>query len=408
MKNYRALDLPAPERRTIENPTVPVSAANFMEFFGLTASNLPTPTLDNALRVPAVAAAVSFLSTSMANLPIHVRRETGERTGGALQRLLNEAPNPEWTSFGWRKYMWTQVFTGGRGVSWIERDGARIVAIWPMDPRKTQVKRQGGRKVYIFDGNKTYPAADVIDVPFLLKPDQLGAYGPVALGAKAITLALALGDYAAQFFANGGVPPLALYAPAASPGAMRRGADDVMEAVKSANAEGRPVLYMPTGTELKPIGFEPDKGQLTEARRLQVEEIARVYNLPPIFLQDLSRATFTNSEQQDLHLVKHVIAGWAKALEEELNLKIMGRTRYAEHGLDALLRGDMKSRMEAHAQAIQNAIRTPDEVRALENLPAMGGDASRLLVQGATVPLDGHVELAASNDPQEPPVNAQA
>lgn len=142
-------------RCSIENPTVPVSSENFLAFFGVQSGNLPTVTIDSALTVPAVSAAVTFLSSSMANLPLHAFRVKGdgsERIRSGIQRLLNEAPNSEWTSFGWRKYMWQQVFTGGRGVSWIERSGLNIVAIWPMDPAATQVKRVGGRKLYAFDG----------------------------------------------------------------------------------------------------------------------------------------------------------------------------------------------------------------------------------------------------------------
>jgi phage portal protein BeeE len=82
-----------------------------------------------------------------------------------------------------------------------------------------------------------------------------------------------------------------------------------------------------------------------------------------------------------LHFVKHLIGQWAEAFEGEVNLKLFGRgnnSRYVEHNLDGLLRGDFASRMTGYATAIQNAIRTPDEVRALENLPAKGADADKL------------------------------
>ncbi|MNH97725.1 Phage portal protein [compost metagenome] len=146
---------------------------------------------------------------------------------------------------------------------------------------------------------------------------------------------------------------------------------------------------------------------MIEARRFQVEEIARAYQLPPVFLQDLSRATFSNAEQQDLHLVKHLIGQWAKALEDEMNLKLFGRggNRYIEHNLDGLLRGDFKTRMEGWGLAIQNGIRTPDEVREKENLPLKGGEADKLHIQGATVPLGQQQKPQATpkpaNDNQE-------
>jgi HK97 family phage portal protein len=257
-----------------------------------------------------------------------------------------------------------------------------------MDPFYTMVKRVNGKKVYEFEG-KVYPAIDVIDVPFMLRRDQLGVYGPIVLGSKAIQLALAMNDYASGFFAGGGVPPLALVGPMpAGPEAVKRAQGDIKRAIDAAKSNSEPVFPIPAGYELKPVGFDPAKGQMTEARQFQVVEIARVYNLPPVFLQDLTHGTFSNTEQQDLHLVKHLIAQWAKAFEEEINLKIFGRTgnRYAEHSLDALMRGDFKSRMESLASGVQNALLTPNEGRALDNRPPMkNGDV--LYIQGATIEL---------------------
>jgi HK97 family phage portal protein len=380
------------EARSIENPTVPVSAANFLEFFGIDSGNLPAVTVDTALTVPAVAAAVGFLSRSMANLPLHayqVRGENSERLGGKLQRVLNEAPNAEWTSFGARQYFWQQVFLRGRGLFYIERIGRNADSLWPMDPAKTVIHRQGLRKLYTWNG-VTYDAADVIDVPFMLKENQLDAHSPLIMGKKAIQLALAMGDYASGFFAGGGVPPLAMSGPLpAGAEAMKRAQADVKRAIDGAKKRSETIMPIPAGYTLSPVGFDPAKGQMTEARRLQIEEIGRIFNLPPVFLGDLTHGTFSNTEQQDLQLVKHVIAHWAKALEEELNLKLFGaqnNRRYVEHSLDGLMRGDFQTRMAGLSQGIQNALITPNEARALDNrAPLDGGDV--LYIQGATVPL---------------------
>ena len=380
---------------TVENPTVPVSAENFLSFFGIQSGNLPTVTIDSALTVPAVSAAVTFLSSSLANLPLHAYRATkdsGERAGGALQRILNEAPNDEWHSFGWRKYMWTQVFTGGRGVSWIERAGNIVVGVWPMDPASTVISMINGRRIYTFSGGKQYPASDVIDVPFLLKRDQLSSYSPVVMGARAIQLALAMNDYGSNFFAGGGVPPLALSGPLPTgPDAMKRAQADIMRSISTAKEGNSPVFPIPAGYEMKQVGFDPSKGQMVEARLFQIQEIARVYNIPPVFLQDLSRGTFANVEQQDLHLIKHLVAQWAKAFEDELNLKLFGAAnnrRYVEHSLDGLMRGDFLGRMQALAMGVQNGLLMPDEGRSLDNRPAdPSGNGAKLYMQGAMAPL---------------------
>lgn len=396
-------------RASIENPTVPVSqTAEFMAFFGLESARLPNVTIDSALTVPAVACAVAFLSRTMATLPTHAYRDTKDgpaRLTGKTAVTIHEAPNDLMGTAKFWQYFWQQVFTGGRGLAWIERNGPHIEALWPMDPRKTTVKRTGFDLVYKFE-NKEYPAADVIDIPFMLRADQVSHYGPIKLASKAIQLALAMNDYGSTFFAGGGVPPLALVGPLpAGPGAVERALSDVQRAIDTARASAKPIVTIPPGYELKPIGFDPAKGQMTEARLYQVQEIGRAFQLPPAFLQDLSKGTFANVEQQDLHLVKHLVGQWARLLEDELNLKLFGRFksgRYVELNLDGLMRGDFKSRIEGIARAIQTAQMTPNEARALENRPKHDNMAAdELLIQGATVVL-GTPPLPTPAQPAEP------
>lgn len=387
-------------RMITEIPGIERPDANMLQVFGLGDVSLPSVTIDSALTVPAVLAAVSFLPRTLAALPLHAFRNTDDgpqKINGGLQTLIHEAPNKEWTSFGLRQYFWTQVFTGGRGLLWIERSGTNITGLYPINPAKVKIHRDPmGRTTYEVEGGSIYPAADVIDIPFMLKADGLSHYSPIQLGANAIQLALAMNAYGAKFFAGGGVPPLALEGPLPQGAdAMRRAMADINRAIDTARTQDKPVFPMPPGHKLTPVGFDPDKGQMTDARRFQVEEIARIYGLPPVFLQDLTHGTFSNTEQQDLHLVKHLVAQWVQAFEEQLNLKLFGQRnggRYVEHNIDGLLRGDFKTRMEGMARAVQTSILTPDEARALENRPAKGGNADKLFMQGATVPIDSPIE----------------
>ncbi len=396
----------------VENPLIPISDAESMAaFFGLMSSDagLPLVTIDTAMEVPAVFDIVGFLPRTLANLPLHSFRKTAgaaERLDGDLQMLLNEAPNEEWTSFGARQYFWQQVFTVGRGMFWIERAGGKPFALWPMDANKTTVRRRNGRKFYKFDGKDEYPAADVIDVPFMLKPNGLDVYSPILKHKKTIGLALAMAAFAATFFGSGGMPPMSLEGPLpAGAEAIKRAKADIQRAIDMAKQAGSSFVALPPGYTLKPLGFDPAKGQMTEARLFQIQEIARIWGLPPAFVQDLSKGTFTNTEQQDLQLVKHLIAHWAKALEDELNLKLFGqrrRGRFVEHNLAGIERGDFKSRTEGMARAIQTGQLTPNEARALENRgPMEHGD--KLYIQGATVPLGTEPSLIGHNG--GPPLN---
>ena len=142
----------------------------------------------------------------------------------------------------------------------------------------------------------------------------------------------------------------------------------------------------------------PTDSQFLDTQRFSIEQIARIYSLPPVFLQDLTHGTFSNTEQQDLHFVKHTVKRWVEQFEQEMNLKFFGRGSdfYVEFNVDGLLRGDLKTLMEAYATSIQNGIRTPNEVRAIENLPDKE-NADDLLIQGATVPLGSQPNVGGAN-----------
>lgn len=396
------------EQRSIENPAVPVSAENFLQFFGIASTGLASVTTDSALTVPAVTAAVGFLSRTLAALPLHAFTNTRKgpvKATGKLQIVIHENPNERQDSFKFRQYFWQQVFTGGRGLAYIERIGGVVEAIYPMDPTRVTIRNVGRDVVYKFGGTD-YASDEIIDVPFMLRPNGLQHYGPIMLASKAIQLSIAMNDYASGFFAGGGVPPLVLVGPMpANAEAMKRAMADVSLSVSAAKNASTPIFPIPVGYELKPVGFDPAKGQMTEARTFQIQEIARAFQIPPVFLQDLTGATFSNVEQQDLHLVKHLIGQWAAALEGELNLKLFGRMnggKYVEHNLDGLLRGDFLTRMNGLARSVQSGILTPNEARGLENRPQhLDPAADQLFMQGATMPIDalGAAQPANSGGP---------
>lgn len=402
---------PAPEQRMVQDiPGIERPGANLLQVYGLGNIDLPTVTTDSALTVPAVLCAVSFLSRSLANLSLHLMKSAdagAERISGGLATLVEEAPNKEWDSFRLREYFWTQVFTGGRGLLWIERSGANITGLYPINPTKAKIRRDGlGRTTYEVDGRE-YPAADVIDVPFMLKADGLSHYSPITLGAQAIQLALAMNTYAAKFFAGGGVPPLALVGPLpAGPEAMKRAMADVQRSIDTAKSSDKPLFPIPPGYELKPVGLDPDKGQMTDGQRFSVEQIARLYGIPPWFLQDLTHANFANSENQDLSLVKHLVAHWANKLEQQMNLKLFGQRnnrRYVRHNVDSLLRGDFKTRAEAVASLVQCGVYTPAIGAEYMGLPTpTEPEAAKRWMQGAMVPID----QAGAVTPEPQPTDA--
>jgi HK97 family phage portal protein len=398
------------EERALPNQ---VGGVDIVELFsgGLFANHAGVDvTVKSALGVPAVFCAVNFISALMASLPLHVYRRTNgapvrDKTN-SLGNILQYAVNDECTSFDWRKYMMQGVLTGGRSFTVIRRNTAgRIIELTPLDPLKVSVKRVNGRKKYVYqDENQqlSYDSVEIIDIPFMLGADGVGHLSPIITNSKSIALAIAATDYGSKFFENGGVPPFAITGNFPSGAAMSKASKDLHNAIKLAAKENRQAVVLPPGYQINSIGTDAEKMQLLELKRHSVEEIARIYNLPPVFLQDLTTGTFNNVEQQDLNLVKHTVSRWAIQIEQELNLKLFGRLSnktYVKFNLDGLLRGDFKARMEGFARGIQTGQITPNEARSKEDRePLEGGDD--LLIQGATVPLKN--QGTPADKPSEP------
>lgn len=352
----------------------------------------------NAMTVPAVFAAVEFISGTMAKLPCHIYRDKNggsERVTGTLSNLLSAAANDELTAFDFRKYLYREALTEGRGLAYIERNAAgNPVNLFPMRADSTTVTIDADlRKWYSYKppGAKKsvrYAAADVIDIPFALESDQVTHVKPIKKNAEAIGLALAAMKYGASIFEDGGVPPLILQGAFSSLESADNAGHDLKKSIAKARRESRKALTLPVGFEIKQLGFKPEEMQMVEIQRWCVEQIARIYSLPPTFLQDLTNGTHSNTEQQDLHFVKHTLTRWIVQAEQELNLKLIGRGRrstYVKFNVDGLLRGDYATRMEGNAKAITTGQLTPNEARALENRPELeGGDV--LFIQGALMP----------------------
>ncbi len=387
------------ETRNLENPNAPVSANDFLQIMGwgdFSSSAGINVNVDVAMGVPAVWAAVNFLGGTLAGLPLNVYRKTEngrEKIETGIANLLHGAINDTMSSFEWRKYMFEQVFTGGRAITYIERaKNGQVENLYPIDPTHVRVERLiEGRKIYRVI-EKVYEANEIIDIPFILKANQVDVRGPIASNRDVIGMAVAASRYGSKAFQSGGIPPAVLQGPFQSGASAIRASEDVAAATLNLAKQGKPIMALPMGHELKSIGFSPENMQLIELQRFCIEQIARIYSLPPVFLQDLTHGTFSNTEQQDLHFVKHTVKRWVEQTEAEMNLKLFGRNsaQYVEFNVDGLLRGDFKTRMEAHATSIQNGIRTPNEVRDIENLPPMNG-GDNLMIQGATVPIAAQV-----------------
>jgi HK97 family phage portal protein len=379
------------------------SAERFYEALGLSLYGLPgdaTVSTDVAMGVPSVWAAINFISGTIAGLPLNVydRKSDGTKArvkptaANQIVTMLHDAVNDDYSSFQWRFDMFTTgVLKHGRFVTYIERDtSGRPINLFPLPKCEVSRGADGRKKYKHTSGGRTvlYDQAEVLDITFLLDDDLLQHVSPLKRCAVAIGKAYYANEFGSKLFKNGGLPAFALEGPFGSEKSASRASENVSEATKKAAQKGGNVLALPIGHTLKPLGSDADKMQLVEGQRFAIEEVARIYSLPPTFLQDLTHGTFSNTEQQDLHFVKHTLKRWIEQLEQEMNLKFFGRgsKRFVEFNVDGLLRGDYKTRMDGNAQAIQTGQLTPNEARAMENREPLDG-GNKLYIQGATVPL---------------------
>ncbi|MEM9523636.1 MAG: phage portal protein [Pseudomonadota bacterium] len=358
-----------------------------------------TVTFREALSLPPVMAAINFLSSSLAALPVAVyeRKPEGEpdvKIEHPVASLLNRYANDDFPSDELRQVVHAEQFGPGRGYCYVERDRrGDPINLFPLEFSRTTVKRDRlGRVTYEYmrsdNSIVTYSASDVIDLAFSRKGDLISSHSPVLTCAGAIRQGLNASKYALTTFGRNGVPPYVLEGAMPSGDAARRAAEDVAKVARRQAADGKPILPIPAGYKLTRLGDDPEKMQLTEVQVFTVQQVARIYNLPPVFLQELSTGTFNNTEQQDLTLVKHTLAKRAKQSDGAYSLRLFGRdsSLYIKSDLDELARGVFKDRIEALARAIQTAQLTPNEARELSGRSKLdGGD--ELMIQSATIPV---------------------
>lgn len=411
-----------PETRSnsLENPSVSLDdPSGWSALFGSVVGHTgETVTVERAMGIPAFWAAVDAISKTIATLPLHLYRKTadGGREKAAdtdpLQRILRDQVNIDYlTSFEWRRGAIVQFLTRGRSLTFIERNRAgRATNLWPLDIDRVTVKLNGHRRQYIerVDGgpNRVYDAGEIIDLIWMPGSTPGSHLDPIVVHRDTLGGVLAVDKFSSRAFRNGGISPLKLKVPAnMSPQAGQK----AVEGISNALSSGGMVLPIFGDMDLTAVGFDASKMQLLELQRFQVEQIARIFAIQPSKIQDNSRSTYSNTEQQGLAFKTETIQPIVEMFEAELLAKLFSdknRSHYVKFNMDGLTRGDLASRYAAYQTAITGGFITPNEARGWEDLVALeGGDS--LFMQGANVKLEdlGNTPLApapaAEPDTQE-------
>ncbi|WP_374274444.1 phage portal protein [Brevundimonas sp.] len=370
-----------------------------------------------AMSITAFSSALNAVSDAFAQLPIHVfKTRAGRRVrdeNSPLQTMLRGVVNEDGlTAFDWMKGSIVSYYLWGRAASFIRRaTNGEVLEIIPLNPTTLRKERFEGRWVYRYTipsttEVETYEVGEVLvldALPDWSATDGCGA-SAVSLNVHTIGRAIAAEKYLSRTLSGGGIVPSQLVCslPSATAKQIEEAYTQAIAALAKSAKDGGKFIGMPPGFELKPVGVNPSDLQLPELEAKIILDVARIFNLPPVFLQDLSTGTYANTEQQAAILIKHCLMPRIVQWTAQANAKLAGRGQDIEINVDGFLRGDYAVRMAGHATSIQHAIRTPDEVRALEGLePVPGGD--KLFIQGAMVPLEmAGQHLVQAQTPTEP------
>ena len=365
-----------------------------------------------AMQTSAVYACVRILAESVAGLPLHVYERTANgskstKPSHPLYRLLHDEPNREMTSFVFRETLMSHLLLWGNAYAQIIRDGRGVpIALYPLLPDRMAVDRnESGELVYTYQSDKgqvKLRRENVLHIPGL-GFDGLIGYSPIAMAKNAVGLALATEDYGATFFANGANPGGVLE----HPGVIKpEQADRLRESWQSqfGGANAHKVAVLEEGLKFHQMSIPPEQAQFLETRKFQINEIARIFRVPPHMVGDLEKSSFSNIEQQSLEFVKYTldpwVVRWEQSLQQALILPSEKATIFIKFNLDGLLRGDYQSRMQGYSTGIQNGFMSVNDVRGLEDMNLLtaeeGGDLH--FVNGNMVKL---ADVGAAYKPNE-------
>ena len=390
-----------------DKPQNRTAGSNYAFFMGGTTSGKAV-TERSAMQMTAVYSCVRILSEAVAGLPLHLYKYTD--SGGKamaldhpLYHLLHDEPNPEMSSFVFRETLMTHLLLWGNAYAQIIRNGKNeIVALYPLMPNKMSVDRdENGRLYYTYYRGSdeaikdkefavTLQPSEVLHIPGL-GFDGLVGYSPIAMAKNAIGMAIACEEYGAKFFANGAAPGGVLEHPGTIKDPQR--VRESWQSTFGGSGNANKIAVLEEGMKYTPIGISPEQAQFLETRKFQINEIARIFRVPPHMVGDLEKSSFSNIEQQSLEFVKYTLDPWVIRWEQSIQRSLLSadeKSRYfVKFNLEGLLRGDYQSRMNGYAIGRQNGWMSANDIRELENLDRIpeedGGDL--YLINGNMLPL---------------------
>ncbi len=398
--------------RALENVRS-ISASAWETLGGTPSKSGVTITQKNAMAIAGVYSAVKVITDAFSTLPMHIMVDNGttkikDKTH-PVYNLFGSEPNSLMTVSTYWNIIIPEILLWGNSFSIIEfaRGSFRPISILPVHPSKVEVEVINGVLWYTFNLENTVIKLDQSNVL------HFRGLGDNVIGKSVIDYAkdnLALGkaseDFGSRFFKNGASTSGVLQSPdKLSDKAfdnLRNSFNDMYGGIANSN---KPII-LEEGLKWQPVSIPPDSAQFLETRRFQIEDIARWFNIPPDKIGDLSRATFSNLEQQNQNFITNTLMPYVINIESECTRKLIREseksTTYFKMNLNGLLRGDIKTRTESYRTLFNIGAITVNEIRNLEEMnPATGGDARYVPMNLGKVDEDGNNQPLAEENKTE-------
>lgn len=341
-----------------------------------------------------VLACVDAISTAAASLPAYVYKTVDrgrvEDPSHPMMRLITEGPNDHQSWPDWVEWMFASALLQGNGLSEIVTDGrGQVLELRPIPWNTVTVSQlPSGRLVYdVVEQIGMYGTAGRMrrllegEVLHLRDRSDDGLVGRSRLSraGEVIGHGMALQEASGRLWRNGIFPSGALTLPE-RPGAdakkrLRASLEDMF---MGSDRTGK-VLILESGMEWKQLSINPEDAELLESRRFSVEELCRLYRVPPPLVQDYTHNTFTNSAQASLWFAQFSVQPWLGKMESAFRRTVFaGSDRHLEIDMSGMKRGDYEARWKAHEIALRNKVLSRNEVREIEGWnPVEGGDETQ-------------------------------
>jgi len=356
-------------------------------FTGAESYSGETVTQDSALRQAVVWACVQAISQDVASLPIKIYSRISESTREPITdhpvaKMLHTAPNGEMSPFTFKEVMTSHVLLYGNAFAEIERNQqGQPIGLWILLPENMQVSVSEGEVIYTYGGRVTIASENVFHLKGMGHDGILGL-SPIEYAKNVIGDMQAMQKSGGSFFANSSRPSGVLSHPAKlSEDASKRLREGWNKMYSGSQSVGKTAI-LEEGLKFSSMTIPHSESQWLEARQFAVIDICRMYRMPPHVVQDLSHATYSNIESQQIQYLSQTLMPWLRRWEQEVNRKLIGvddRSVYAEFLAEEALRGNTLDRYSAYRTARESGWLSINEIRARENLNNIGEQGDKYI-----------------------------